>query len=189
MWNSDEKKIAHKYQNNLTYETSKTLRKNKSLKTCLTLIQKSVPKTKNMTTTLTRKNDPSSKMSFFTGMESIGFKTVSILVILILNITTLSSQTNSMVCGSRLGIKSGTVPEKPKTTNPCSVYSIQNFPIIEASGNHALHKMDDFDNFDYEKIFCSNIPANKTTGPGSISPELNNTYTKTTTYKIPSKLN
>lgn len=141
-----------------------------------------------MTTTLTKKNDASSKMSFFTGMESIGFKTVSILVILILNITTLSSQTNGLVCGSRLGIKSGSVPEKPKTIS-YSVYSVQNFPVIEASSNHALHKMDDFDNFDYENIFCSNISSKKTTGPASTPSNATPSHSKNTKLRIQSKLN
>ncbi|PBQ32663.1 hypothetical protein CNR22_13070 [Sphingobacteriaceae bacterium] len=154
------------------------------------MIQKSalkvISKTKNMTTTLTNKKDASSKMSFFTGLESISFKTVSILVILILNITTLSSQTNGMVCGSRLGIKSGTVPEKPKTI---TLYSAKNFPVIEISSNHTLHKMDDLDNFDYEKIFCSTSPASKNTGPGSQPAQLTSTYNKNQNNKFAPRLN
>lgn len=139
-----------------------------------------------MTTTLTKKNDASSKMSFFSGMESIGVKTVSILVILILNITTLSSQTNGMVCGSRLGIKSGSVPVKPKAI---TVYSVQKFPTLEVSDNLALLKMDESDSFDYEILFSSNAPAKRTTGPTSNPTQLTNIYNNNSNVKIAPKVN
>jgi len=139
-----------------------------------------------MTTTQTQKKDPSSRMSYFTGMESIGLKMVSILVILILNSTTLSSQTNSMICGTRLGIKSGIIPEKPKTY---TLYAVQRFPKIEIANNNALHKMDDLDLFDYDAIFCNNSTTEKTTGPGSSPKQASNSDRKILKNKFSPTLN
>ena len=113
-----------------------------------------------MTTTLIKTNSPSSKMGYFTGMESLSFKMVSILFIVILNITSLSAQTNDPNCQTQTFIyptvtfqaqtKSVIVKHHPKVY---TVYIAKTFPTLQASASHALVAMSDTELFDYEQMF------------------------------------
>jgi len=70
-----------------------------------------------MTTTLIKKDNPSSKMNYFTGLESFNFKMVSILFIVVLNITQLSSQNNGSTFKSQPLIYPTSVYYKKQTAN------------------------------------------------------------------------
>jgi hypothetical protein len=120
-----------------------------------------------MTTTIIKTKTPSSSMKYITGMESITLKMVSILFIVILNVTSLSSQTvasyNEILMGSSV-LPAQQKDLKFNLVHPAKVYTVyfaKNFPALESTVKTALHPMDDAEHFDYDEILCSVAPVQK----------------------------
>ena len=102
-------------------------------------------------------------MNYFTGMESLNFKMVSILFIVLLNITSLSSQNKVSEFKSKALIYPTSTYYKQKAK--CSAlhmekkiytfYLAKTFPLLEASTKQNLAVKDDSETFDYSTMFCS----------------------------------
>lgn len=138
-----------------------------------------------MTSTQIKINNPSSKMSQLTGMNSFSFKVVSILFIIILNITGLSSQNSAPVTRNYSGFikptvsysKKATVVPRPTSQKVHNLHIVRNFPILEGVSKQELTAMEVHELFDYDLIF-GNV-FSKTKGPSKI-----NSITSLTTSKI-----
>jgi hypothetical protein len=116
-----------------------------------------------MTTTLIQSKNPQAKMHSITGMESLNFKMVSILFIVILNITKLNSQTIAGNFGykNQNSIYASSFPVKEKEqshfVNPTRVYTLfmaRTFPKLENAAKNNLNKKEDTEAFDYDVLFC-----------------------------------
>ncbi len=149
-----------------------------------------------MTTTLIKTNNPSSRIYNLTGLESLSFKMVSILFIVILSVTHLSSQTSDQKgkvhafayadLNSGLESKPMVISVQPRIY---TVYIAKNFPTLHSNLSTKLQAMSDSESFDYTEFFTDSLLKKNGAVPKIVSLAVTKSIKKYTKNKVAPKLN
>lgn len=148
-----------------------------------------------MTTTIIKTKTPASSMKYITGMESITLKAVSILFIVILNVTSLSSQnaeSYNEVLTSTSAFPTQQKDLKFSLVHPVKIYTVflvKNFPTLESNITSALHSKDDAELFDYEVLLCSAASVQKSKTSLNPVPCIKSKHYKRNQKKLAPKIN
>jgi len=135
-------------------------------------------------------------MHRITGMESLSFKMVSILFIVILNITYLSSQTSDpngkTEAFTYVAVNSLQVSKPAVMVSRAKVYTVyiaRTFPTLQCNSNQKLIAMIDSETLDYNELFSESLSSHNVTFVKSTSFEPNRSTKKHSKTKVAPKLN